>query len=115
VKLLADENFDGRILRALVRRRPDVDFVRAVDEGLGGWADPELLTWAADHGRILLTHDVSTMVRFAYERVRTGLPMPGVIEVPDWLPIARAVGDLEMFVVASRADEWKDQVLYLPF
>jgi hypothetical protein len=115
MKLLADENFDGRVIRALRRRCPTVDFVRAIDEGLGEWDDPDLLAWAADHGRILLTHDVSTMVGFAYARVEAGLPMPGVVEAPGSLPIARIVDDLEMFFGASRPDEWEGQVLYLPF
>jgi hypothetical protein len=34
--------------------------------------DDQLLVWLADEGRILLTHDVRTMPRFVYERVRAG-------------------------------------------
>jgi hypothetical protein len=48
------------------------------DVGLTGADDPTILEWAAAGGRILFTHDVSTMTRFAYERVAAGLAMPGV-------------------------------------
>ena len=69
MRFLTDENFDGRVIRGLIRRNPGIDLVRAVDVGLGGVEDPDVLAWAAAEGRIVLTHDVSTMVGFAYERV----------------------------------------------
>lgn len=37
------------------------------------------LAWAAQEGRILLTHDVATSTRYAYERVTPGQLMPGVL------------------------------------
>jgi hypothetical protein len=115
MKLLTDENFDGRVIRAFRQRCPTADLVRAIDEGLGGSDDPSLLAWAADHDRILLTHDVSTMQKFAYARGDAGLPMPGVIEVPKSLTVRQIVDDLEMFLGASLPGEWEGQVLYLPF
>jgi hypothetical protein len=36
------------------------------------------LGWCAEEERILLTHDVSTLIAVAYRRVANGLPMPGV-------------------------------------
>ena len=81
LKLLADENFDNTIVRGLLRRRASTDIVRVQDVGLSGEDDPTILSWAAEEDRILLTHDVATITRFAYERVAQGLPMPGVIEV----------------------------------
>ncbi len=61
IRLAADEDFDDDILRALSRRLPDVDLVRVQDAGLRSAADAEILEWAAHAGRVLLTHDVSTM------------------------------------------------------
>jgi len=58
-----------------------LDIVRVQDAELSGADDPTLLQWAADEGRIVLTHDVSTMTKYAYERVEAGQPMPGVFEV----------------------------------
>ncbi len=54
--------------------------------GLTGSDDPTELAVAAEQGRILVTQDVQTVTRFAFERVDAGLPMPGVIEVVagDW-------------------------------
>jgi hypothetical protein len=81
LKLAADENFNNDIVRGLLRRERHLDRVRIQDVGLSGATDPELLAWAAREGRVLLTHDVSTLRHFAYERVYAGLPMPGVFEV----------------------------------
>jgi predicted nuclease of predicted toxin-antitoxin system len=72
LRFLADENFNNDILRGLLRRQPDLDVVRVQDIGLSGAADPTLLGWAAQQGRIILTHDVTTMTRYAYERVQAG-------------------------------------------
>ncbi len=69
IKFLADENFDNRIVRGLSRRFPDVDVVRVQDVGLVNTDDREILAWAANEKRVLLTHDVATMTAFAYERI----------------------------------------------
>lgn len=69
LRLASGENFNNDIVRGLFRRRPDVDIVRVQDVGLSGADDARVLEWAAQEGRVLLTHDVSTMTRYAYERV----------------------------------------------
>jgi predicted nuclease of predicted toxin-antitoxin system len=81
VRFLADENFNNHILRALFRRDETIDIVRVQDVGLSAVDDPEILEWAAEENRVLLTHDVETMTQFAYERVREGKEMSGVTEV----------------------------------
>jgi len=77
---LADENFNNHILLALRRIDADVDIVRVQDLEIYQADDPVVLEWAAQHRRVILTRDVSTMKDFAYERVRQGKPMPGVIQ-----------------------------------
>ena len=114
LRLAADENFNGNIVRGLLRRRPDLDLVRVQDAGLAGADDPAILTWAADEGRILLTHDVETMVGFAYERVEAGLRMPGVFEVRLGTPIGQAIEDILLLAEYSLDDEWEGRVAYLP-
>jgi hypothetical protein len=114
VKLLADEDFDNRILRALMRRRPDLDIVRAQDVGLSGAPDPDVLQWAADHDRILLSHDVSTMTRYAYDRLRAGSHFAGMLQVPQRLGIGPAVDDILITLASATADEWKNRIFFLP-
>ncbi len=73
-----------------------------------------LLAWAAREGRILLTHDVQTIPRFAYDRVRAGQPMPGVVEVAVSAELGAALEDLLLLIGATRDDEWPDQVKFVP-
>ena len=112
--LATDENFNNDIVRGLFRRTPSLNLVRIQDVGLRGADDPSILEWAAGHARVLLTHDASTLGGSAYERVRRGLPMPGVFEVSPQLPMGRAIDDILLLAECSDANEWEGQVRYLP-
>lgn len=114
LRLAADENLNNSIVRGLLRRQPELDIVRIQDVGLSGADDPTVLEWAAQEGRVLLTHDVSTITKYAYERVRAGQPMPGVFEVGRNVPIGRAIEDILLLAEYSLDDEWEGQVRYLP-
>src|SRR3990167_3440315 len=71
LRLAADENFNGDIVRGLLRRNPKLDIVRVQDGGLSGADDPSVLQWAADQGRILVTHDISTLAKHAIRSNRS--------------------------------------------
>lgn len=112
--LLADENFNNDIVRGLLRRAPQLNIVRAQDVGLSGADDPTVLEWAAQNDRVLVTHDVSTITKYAYERVRIGKRMPGVFEVNRSVPIRIAIEDILALTEYSVEGEWEGQVRYLP-
>jgi len=114
LRLAADENLNADLVRGLLRRRPDLDLVRLQDAGLSGADDRSVLAWAAREGRVLLTHDVTTLTRYAYERVAAGEPMPGVFEVSRRVPLGRAIEDILLLAECSHAGEWEGQVRYLP-
>ena len=112
--LVSDENFNNDIVRGLLRRKPDLDIIRVQDVGLRGEDDPAILEWAAQEGRVVLTHDAATMAHYAYERVRNHKPMPGVIEIADDLPIGGVIEDVLFIAEYSELLEWEGQVIYLP-
>lgn len=114
LRLATDEDFNNRILRGLLRRRPDLDIVRVQDAGLVGKGDAEVLEWAALEGRVLLTHDVTTVNQYVNERVAAGLPMPGVFEVSQQTPIAQAIEDILLLAECSLEGEWEGQIRFLP-
>jgi hypothetical protein len=114
LRLAADENFDNDIIRGIVRKNPEIDIVRVQDAGLLGANDPTILEWAAHEGRILLTHDVQTITKYAYERVEAGKPMPGIFEVNQSMPIGTSIEDILLLAEASIEGEWEGQVRYLP-
>jgi len=84
------------------------------DVDLSGEEDPIVLEWAAQHDRIILTHDARTMPSHAYARVRAGLSMAGVCVVPQTLPMGRTIEDLVIVIECSTKEDWDNQVRYLP-
>lgn len=114
LKFLVDENFNHKTLAGIKRREPNLDIVAVQDVGLRATDDPEVLDWAAQEGRIVVTHDVSTFSVFAFERVAAGLPMPGVIEIPETVSMRVIIDELILIAGASDPGEWKDSVRYLP-
>jgi hypothetical protein len=114
LRLAADENFNNDIVRGVRRRNPAVDILSVQDAGLSGADDPAVLEWAAQSGRVLLTHDVATMTRYAYDRVGQGLPMPGVFEVGRHVPVRVAIEEIVLLAECSTDGEWEGQVRYLP-
>lgn len=112
--LLADENVDRRIVRELVRLRPALDILSVQQAGLAGVSDPLVLAWAAEAGRVLLTHDFRTMIRDAYERIRQGLPMPGLIAVRSGTLPRQAAEEVLMIIECSLEAELLAQVRFVP-
>lgn len=114
LKFLADEDLNNRILRGLLRLQPNLDIIRIQDTALSGLSDREVLEWAAQNGRIVLTHDVSTMTRFAYERIRAGRQCAGIIEVPQSMPIGQAIDDLLLIAEVCLPEELENRIEFLP-
>jgi hypothetical protein len=112
--LLIAENFNHRILRGLRLRVPALDVAIVQETTMQGLQDPLLLREAAELQRVLVTHDLKTIPRYAYARVAASEPMPGIIAVPDDLPIAHAIEQLHIVVECCEDHELANQVLYLP-
>jgi hypothetical protein len=113
-RFLADEDFNNDIVRGLLRRVAGVDVVRVQDIGLRGATDDAVLAGAAEAGRVLLTHDSSTLIARAFARVQRGERMPGVIVVLQSLGVGAAIDDLVLVAECSSSEDWNDQVRYLP-
>jgi hypothetical protein len=111
---LVDQDFDERIVRGVQRQEPFVEFIFLRDVDLERAGDPEVLAYAADHGLIVLSHDVSTMTAAANEFVVSGRPMCGLCVAHQWKPKARIIDALLEIWGASEAEEYRDQIQFLP-
>jgi hypothetical protein len=114
LRLAADENLIGDIVRGLLRRDPKIDVLRVQDVGLLGADDPRVLAWTAAEGRVLITHDGRTVPRYANQRVEAGLSMLGVFIVPQSISVGETIEDLLLLCQCSSAREWEGLVFYLP-
>jgi predicted nuclease of predicted toxin-antitoxin system len=115
LRLRADENFDHDLVRAVLRRRSELDLVTVQGVGLSEADDLEILAWAAKEQRVLLTHDVNTITRFAIERIARGEPVAGVFIVhQEGAGFSTIINDLLLLDECSNTSEWYDQIQYLP-
>jgi predicted nuclease of predicted toxin-antitoxin system len=92
--VFVDENLDQRILRGLRLQVSNLNYVIVQETELRSSGDPTLLEWAAEHQRVVVTHDVNTIPKYAYERIRMGEPVAGVVIVPEDLAIGIAIEEL---------------------
>lgn len=113
MKWLADECFDNDIVRGLLRRSADFDLVRAQDIfEVAGRDDKTLLAWTIKNDRVVLTHDLATMVpalRLQPQRASTR-----IVLVPDSLPIGQVIEDVLLLDQCSKRSDWNAGVIYLP-
>ena len=114
VRLVSDENFSGPVVRGLRLRCPNIDLVRIQDVGLSGIKDPDLLEWAAADNRVVLTHDRTTMTKYADDRIRAGLLMPGVFLANDRASIRSLIDALEYIETTGDHAEWANCVTFIP-
>ena len=109
----ADADFNHKIVLALRRREPAIDFIDAQHGGVIGALDSDVLRISADSGRILVSHDRKTMPAH-FVRFVQGRASPGLIIVEQGLDIAAAVEDLLLIWAATDAEEWRNHIGFLP-
>jgi hypothetical protein len=115
VKWLSDENFDNDIVRGVLRRSPRFDVVRAQNVSeVAGQADVVLLGWATGNDRIVLTHDLSTIIPAMRQQLQIAGRCAPIVLVPDSLPIGSVIEEILMLDECSIATDWAAGVLYLP-
>jgi hypothetical protein len=114
IALALDENFNNDILRGMQRRNPALDLIRVQDHAVSGQPDEAVLEWAAQNNRIVISHDVTTLNKHAFDRVAAGKRMPGVFQVPRSVPLSVAIEELVLIAECSLPGEWEGQVRYLP-
>lgn len=112
-RLLADADLHPGIVRGIGARNPEVDFKISQAVLPVGTLDPEVLAFAAEHGRVLVSHDVNTMPRHFREFI-SSRTSPGLILIPQRLGIGAAIEELLLVWECNEAREFLNQVLYLP-
>jgi hypothetical protein len=113
IQFLADENLRRAIVLGLRRREPSASFLRANEAGAVGIDDLRVLQIAADQNRILVSHDIRTIPRHFGHFIEQH-SSPGVILIPQKLPVIAAIEQLVMIFLASEREEWVNQICFLP-
>ena len=115
VKWPADENFDNDILRGIRRRVAGFDVVRAQDVAeISGLDDRAVLAWATTNDRVVLTHDLSTMIPAMREQVKRFASCSPIVFVRDSLPVSLVIEEILLLDECSIETDWVAGVIYLP-
>ncbi len=112
--MAADENLHRGIVNGLLRHDPRIDIVSIQQSPLEGADDPTVLEWAAATGRVLLSHDLATIPKYARDRLAAGRKMPGVIAIRQDLPLGRVLEDLILMIECSLEGEFEGRIEFLP-
>jgi uncharacterized protein DUF5615 len=117
VKYVLDEDVTKYLGTAIDRVDPRVNVQRVVTiEGLGTETqDPQLLQWAEANGFTIVTNDRNTIPAHAADHVAAGRHTWGVFIIRKGISAREIIEWLVLMHAASQAEEWRDQVRYIPF
>lgn len=113
LRLLADADLNGAIASGAVRRNTELDFRRADDVPLKGLDDGRVLDLAAKDGRVLVSHDVSTMPNHFREFTRSRIS-PGLTLIPQELNIGTAIDNILIICEACDPADLETRICLVP-
>ena len=108
-----DADLNRAIVSGVIRRNSEVDFKRAEDVPLEGLHDEAVLDVAAQDGRVLVSHDISTMPNHFREYIRSRTS-PGVILIPQELSAGKAIEDILLICETCDEHDLQNKVCLLP-
>ncbi len=116
IPLLLDEHLPLAIRSTLHAKDQAIDVLRVGDKGAPrlGASDPDILKYLERSGRTLITRNRATMGAHAEAHLARGGHFNGVFRIRPGVLIGRLVEELYLLWIASEAEEWRDQLLWLP-
>lgn len=113
IRFQADENLDQAIVNGILRLEPQIDFRTPQDAGLLGASDLAVLRNCALGGRVLVTHDVSTMPGH-FATFVSHQSSPGVLLLSRSLRLGEVIENLVLIWNSSEAEDWVNRICFLP-
>lgn len=102
---------------ALQRYHPAIDILRVGDEEAPplGTLDPDILRYLDQAQRILVTDNRATMPDHADEHLKSGGQHWGILEIRPQTTKKQVIDTLCLLWEASEAEEWINQIQWIPF
>ncbi len=113
---LVDENISPAIADQLWRRQPKMKVVKIGDEMAPpkGTLDPDILSWIELHGFSLVTRNRKSMPNHLELHLKKGHHVPGIFILRPNVSLEEALDDLILIWETAEADEYQDQIIYIP-
>jgi len=106
---IADADLSKKIVIGIRKREPLVDFLTAREGCTLGLPDPAVLARGTATGRIVVSSDQSTMPGHFW-RFLDAHDSPGMIIVPQVIPLSRAIDELLRIWAESDAQSLSNQI-----
>ena len=115
-RFLIDENISPEYRTQLLRHKPSLTVLVIGDENAPpkGTPDPEILAWCEQHQFSLITNNRESMPQHLSDHIETGHHVPGIFTINLSVPMGKIIDELLLIAGASDADEYMDQIKYLP-
>jgi hypothetical protein len=117
VAFFCDEDVPAPLIACLAKFEPAMTVVAVGQPGMPpkGTLDPELLRFAESMGYTLLSRDKKTMRGHVAAHLAAGHHTWGVFLLKEDRPLMAYVNDLLLIWSLSQAEDWVDQIEYLPW
>ncbi|VEN75326.1 conserved hypothetical protein [Candidatus Desulfarcum epimagneticum] len=114
---LIDENVTPAIADQLLRRRPDMDVAVVGGEAAPtkGTGDPDILMWIEAHGFMLVTRNRKSMPEHLRRHLLDERHIPGILTLRPKASLGEIIDDLLLVWELSEPDEYRDQIIHVPF
>ncbi|MGI8550098.1 MAG: DUF5615 family PIN-like protein [Dehalococcoidia bacterium] len=115
IDYLLDENVDLRLHETLQQRWPQIAVRRVGGKHAPplGTPDPEIVRWCEANGRSLVTNNRRSMPLHLRAHLAAGGHVPGIFLLPHQSSLGDIAERLAIIWGASRAEEYRDQIVYL--
>ena len=115
-RYLIDENISPQYRTQLLYHEPSLTVLAVGDEGTPakGTSDPEILVWCEQHQFSLITNNRESMPQHLTDHLSAGHHVPGIFTINLEVPMREIIDQLLLIAGASDADEYIDQITYIP-
>lgn len=110
IQFQADADFNQNIVRAVWRQEPAIDFQTAHEAGLRAISDLEVLAYAAREGRLLVSHDLTTMPHHFAAFIMSGETSAGLLILRQQLSILQTLNEILKIWRKDDASQWINQI-----
>ena len=113
IRFQADADLNQLLVNAVLRREPNINFQTAFQAKLANLDDMQVLDYATNEQRILVTHDRRTMPYHFGEFIIEST-CSGVIIVSQQISVHQFVEDILLIWSATEMDDWTNRIATLP-
>ena len=115
-RFLIDENISPQHRTQLLKHEPSLTVLVIGDEDAPpkSTPDPEILAWCEQHQFILITNNRESMPQHLSDHLSAGHHVPGIFTINLEVPMGKIIEELLLIAGASDADEYIDQITYIP-